>query len=127
MSCCRVHFGGPGRRVVTAGGKGLPLTVTSAEGLGRKDGVRAVCEAEGFALAVTKKGVTLAGADRSGIYYGAGALAQLIEGDGLLPNLFLTITTLKDRTKYKGGAHTMGNGVCPFLDAGISGSGMKGV
>jgi hypothetical protein len=70
-----------GRRVVSAGGGtgGPVLTLTSADALPGRRGVRAVRKAEGYALCVTSRGVVLAGADAAGAFYAAQTLAQLIE------------------------------------------------
>lgn len=50
------------------------------------DGVKAVTKPQGYALAITDRGIHLAGADAAGVFYGAQTLGQLFKqtGDGRL-------------------------------------------
>ena len=74
------------------GGKSLTITSSAVVAMATmaksaadalpKGRLKPVKKDEGYALAVTPRGITLAGCDAAGVFYGAQTLSQLIEANG---------------------------------------------
>ena len=92
----------PALRKAGGSAAALELTVTDMDSLAARGKVKAVRHDEGYVLAVTRRGVTLAGADAAGAFYGAQTLKlMLAASDGSLP-----VVTIRDWPRHPiRGAH----------------------
>ena len=104
-SAARLLNRAAGKPIVATGGRTslAKLTVTTMDALPANVKAKAVRKAEGYVLSVGARGITLAGADAAGVFYGAQTLVQLLQPSA---KLAVPAVTVRDWPKFPiRGAH----------------------